>query len=302
MGQNGCSCLARRFHVTGEDLLLSTNERMFRKIGIPMRKASALMSTIVDLRLGAWGQPEPPLGKVPLETVAMRAYHSNPKWVNVVEDPDRRAVAAYHPKAIDDARASWWFQMLSSKLDWRDLSDAKYQEEGKKIPRRTVFVVNEGCNCVYAYSGVKVPPTVEPDFLKEIRETCAAIAGISEADMPNSCNINLYRNGDDSVGWHTDNEQLFEAEDIDACILSLSLGASRKFQVKPQNKTEVGTAWKTFVLHHGDLATMEGKFQRHYLHAVPKEPRVSEPRINLTWRWITQHNRQSGCQIKGVGN
>ena len=42
---------------------------------------------------------------------------------------------------------------------------------------------------------------------------------------------------------------------------------------------------------NGDLCTMEGRFQRHYLHAVPKEPSVKEARINLTWRWITKHNQ-----------
>merc|ERR1719215_2074214 len=111
-------------------------------------------------------------------------------------------------------------------------------------------------------------------------------------------------NGQDSVGWHTDNEPLFEAESNDACILSLSLGATRKFVLKEQERVAEGgkPKSKSFPLHHGDLATMEGKFQRYYLHAVPKEPHVLEPRINLTWRWITHHSRENGCRCCGAGN
>merc|ERR1712080_499251 len=111
--------------------------------------------------------------------------------------------AAYCPKAIDADTAWRWFETLHSLLPWQDLSDTRYQEDGRHIPRRTVFVVNEGCACIYGYSGVKVSPIVEPDFVTEIRKTCAALAGFKEQDMPNSCNINLYRDGNDSVGWHT---------------------------------------------------------------------------------------------------
>lgn len=148
-----------------------------------------------------------------------------------------------------------------------------------------------------------MPPTTEPDFVAEIREKCVAMAGLKE--QPNSCNINLYRDGHDSVGWHSDNEELFEGEYNDACILSLSLGATRKFQLKrmiPKGAPDMPNTMSTLVVAHGDLCTMEGRFQKWYLHAVPKEPRVAEPRINLTWRWITKHNQADGCKLSGPGN
>ena len=191
---------------------------------------------------------------------------------------------------------------LETRLPWQDPSDTKYRSDGKAIPRRTIFSVSKGCNCTYKYSGVAVKPYVEPDWLAEIREKCVDMAGLDE--QPNSCNINLYRDGNDQVGWHADDEPLFEGEYNDVCILSLSLGSSRTFQVKKKGVKGVGRneATSSFVVSHGDLCTMEGRFQRHYLHAVLREPDVQEPRINLTWRFITKHNEEDGCPLHGPGN
>jgi len=191
---------------------------------------------------------------------------------------------------------------LETRLPWQDPTDTKYRADGKAIPRRTIFSVAKGCNCTYKYSGVAVKPYVEPDWLAEIREKCVDIAGLDE--QPNSCNINLYRDGNDQVGWHTDDEPLFEGEYNDICILSLSLGSSRTFQLKKKGVKGVARneATSSFVVSHGDLCTMEGRFQRHYLHAVLREPEVEEPRINLTWRFITKHNHDDGCTLHGPGN
>ncbi len=145
-------------------------------------------------------------------------------------------------------------------------------------------------------------PFPEPDFLAKIREHCVDIAGLEE--QPNSCNINLYRDGNDSVGWHTDDEPLFEGEYNDICILSLSLGSCRTFQIKKKGVKGVGRneATSSLVLSHGDLCTMEGRFQRHYLHAVLRETDTADARINLTWRFITKHSHDDGCCLEGPGN
>eukprot|EP00401_Gymnodinium_catenatum_P008330 CAMPEP_0117477228 /NCGR_PEP_ID=MMETSP0784-20121206/10716_1 /TAXON_ID=39447 /ORGANISM="" /LENGTH=294 /DNA_ID=CAMNT_0005271527 /DNA_START=353 /DNA_END=1234 /DNA_ORIENTATION=- len=251
---------------------------------MPKERVRSLMRAISILRQGAWCQPEPPLQIMPLATVAERGLRACPNWSNALEDSARRSYVALCRKAVDDATAWKWFETLSSQLPWQDPTDTHYQDSGKKIPRRTVFVVTRGCSCTYNYSGVRVPPLEEPGYVEEIRKTCALLAGYDEAEMPNSCNINLYRDGNDSVGWHSDNEPLFEADDVDACILSLSLGASRTFSIKEQEDFAVDRTPKTtsVSIEHGDLCTMEGKFQRYYLHAIPKQPNVKEPRINLT--------------------
>mmetsp|Transcript_42565 Transcript_42565/g.97605 ORF Transcript_42565/g.97605 Transcript_42565/m.97605 type:complete len:373 (+) Transcript_42565:77-1195(+) len=288
----------------GMQLLVKTNERTLRQLGMPHDRVLCVMRGIHCLRQGLWGGPEPPLGKLPLPTVAVKGKQWNPNWSNVLEDEERRSFCAFCPKAIDERKAWEWFEQLYNYLPWADLRDTKYQETGRTMPRRTVFVVDHGCSCVYGYSGVKVPPMEEPEFVAEIRKQCAKMAGYSDTEMPNACNINLYRDGQDSVGWHTDNEALFDAEACDATILSLSLGATRNFCVKKQEKWAPNGVGKpsSFAVAHGDLCTMEGKFQKYYLHAVPKEPSVKGPRINLTWRWITRHNKASGCKLVGEGN
>lgn len=297
----------QRFADSGKTLLTMLTEGTLRRMGVPRPKAKAVMTDLEDLRQGAWAQPEPPVEELPLTTVYEAGRHIHFGWKPVLEDPAHRSYAALCRNAIRSDVAWEWFNWLKTNLPWQDLSDERYQEEGKKIPRRTIFTVLPGCNCVYKYSGVKVPPTVEPEFVANIRRACVAMAGLQE--QPNSCNINLYRDGHDSVGWHTDDEELFEGAYNDACILSLSLGATRSFQIKRQpgagsapGAGKKGPALSTITVAHGDLCTMEGRFQRYYLHSVPKEPHVKEPRINLTWRWITKHNQVDGCKICGAGN
>ena len=82
--------------------------------------------------------------------------------------------------------------------------------------------------------------------------------GLSNKDeqWPNSCNVNLYENGGSGVEWHSDNEPLFGNFDEENLIVSLSLGASRRFEVRKIGEAQ---SWET-MLHDGDLITMEGMF------------------------------------------
>ena len=109
--------------------------------------------------------------------------------------------------------------------------------------------------------------------------------------ITNSCNINKYRDGNDCAGWHCDDEPLFETDDGQISIVSLSLGASRVFQyreIKSHNYKLSQT--KSIKLNNGDICTMEGLFQNNYQHRVPIDTNCYKPRFNLTWRWITTHN------------
>ena len=101
--------------------------------------------------------------------------------------------------------------------------------------------------------------------------------------FPNSCNANLYESEDDVVGWHADDEPIFQATVHDALIISLSLGASRTFAYRLNTQLNIE---HTVRLGDGDLCTMEGMMQKYYKHAILPEKGKAEPRINLTWRWI----------------
>jgi len=111
-----------------------------------------------------------------------------------------------------------------------------------------------------------------------------------EAQWPNSCNINLYEDGGMSVGWHSDDERIFNGKFQDIRILSLSLGVTRKFELRVNYPENGETQVQTVKLNSGDLMTMEGMLQKHYQHRVPKEGYVNGPRINLTWRWNVKHS------------
>jgi len=292
----------------GHCLLTALNEGVLRKVGVPKRKAKEVMHDVEDLRRGAWAQPEPPREEVPLPTVTELGSKVRQGWQYMLKDDALRSYSSMCRNAVPQDLAWRWYEQLRTQLQWQDLCDERYQGEGKHIPRRTIFTVFNGCSCVYKYSGVSVKPTIEPDFVAEIRKYCVGVSGLTT--QPNCCNINLYRDGRDSVGWHTDDEELFEGGYKDITILSLSLGATRTFEVKKQpgpgakgnGKSHKGPAEASFEVRHGDICTMEGMFQRHYLHAVPKEPKIREPRINLTWRWITKHNQADGCPLCGPGN
>ena len=114
------------------------------------------------------------------------------------------------------------------------------------------------------------------------------ICGLPTRDLwPNSCNLNLYSDGTMSVGWHADNERLFQATLRDTRIISVSLGATRTFELclgAPAGRRLSRVAYR-IRLSDGDVCTMEGLTQKYYQHRVPPDSSTG-PRINLTWRWI----------------
>jgi alkylated DNA repair dioxygenase AlkB len=90
--------------------------------------------------------------------------------------------------------------------------------------------------------------------------------------------LNRYRDGNDSVAWHNDREA---ARMMRPTIASLTLGATRAFDLRPKAEPRRVTS---IDLDHGDLVVMRGDTQTNYDHRVPKDPRVTSERINLTFR------------------
>ena len=97
----------------------------------------------------------------------------------------------------------------------------------------------------------------------------------------NSVLANLYRNGNDSVAWHSDDEPQLGREPI---IASISLGASRRFSLK--RKSDKCAPAVHIDLAHGTLLVMSGTTQRFWQHSVPKTNKPVGPRLNLTFRRI----------------
>jgi len=121
-----------------------------------------------------------------------------------------------------------------------------------------------------------------------------------DARLPDSVNLNLYEHGEHGVSWHADDEPLFQGKFQDTRIVSVTLGSPRKFQIglrAPRRggilKPEAGSV-QSFNLGHGQICTMEGLFQKHYLHQIGKaKGKRGQPRINATFRWIALH--APGC-------
>lgn len=139
-------------------------------------------------------------------------------------------------------------------------------------PRLTAWWGDIGTS--YTYSGIRNEPVPMPDWMRQLRSIVERVA----CARFNSCLGNLYRDGRDSVALHADDEPELGPEPT---IASLSLGASRKFQLRHATSAPID-----LTLDDGDLLVMSGPMQRECRHGVPKMSGVTEPRVNLTFRWV----------------
>ena len=107
----------------------------------------------------------------------------------------------------------------------------------------------------------------------EIKQLVSANTGCDY----NACLLNLYHDGNEAMGWHSDNEKEIIPN---SSIASLSLGAERKFALKHKLSKET----HSIMLEDGSLFEMSGSLQQNWLHSLPKSIKITEPRINLTFR------------------
>lgn len=145
----------------------------------------------------------------------------------------------------------------------------------------------------YTYSGDTLSPRAFPDAaLPLLKKVNAALAEVApEAPAFNHVLANLYRDGQDSMGLHADDERELGG---DPWIASLSFGAERNFQIVPKRKyhREGATPEKfTLTLPSGSLLLMEPPMQRYYIHGLKKTTRPVGPRLNLTFRSIESQRR-----------
>jgi alkylated DNA repair dioxygenase AlkB len=131
----------------------------------------------------------------------------------------------------------------------------------------------------YRYSGTTFEASLPPAPLQTLQAQINRDTGW----QLNSVLANLYRNGLDHMGWHSDDEQSLGSTPQ---IASLSLGAQRRFVLR--NKKDRSNKHQ-LNLHHGSLLLMLGRCQRDWQHHLPKSTRLALPRINLTFRESVRH-------------
>ncbi len=129
---------------------------------------------------------------------------------------------------------------------------------------------------VYVYSGVVNVPVSFTPLLNDIKQAAEKQCG----HQFNTALLNYYRDGSDSMGWHSDDESELG---INPVIASVSFGALRAFQFKHKRQKDAKVSVE---LHNGDLLIMQGQTQHNWLHQVPKTAKRPGPRINITFRWI----------------
>jgi alkylated DNA repair dioxygenase AlkB len=164
------------------------------------------------------------------------------------------------------------YQRLLREQNW---PDNRYTVAGRQftLPRLQTWHADPGI--VYSYSNNLLQTRPWTPLLYAIR------AKIEDRlnDRFNSVLVNLYRNGEDYVGWHADNEPELGDRPF---IASLTFGAERQFAFRHKQSFEQGQV----LLRSGSLLVMQPDFQHHWLHSIPMQKNVSRERINLTFRKV----------------
>lgn len=168
--------------------------------------------------------------------------------------------------------ADHFLEQFSKTIIWKQEEMRLY---GKivKFPRLTAWYGDN--DKYYSFSGITLQPH---PWTKELLEIKNKIEPISNEKF-NSVLLNLYRDGNDSISWHTDAEKELGRNPV---IASINFGASRTFQLRHiETKDRLDIS-----LSHGSLLIMQGELQHFWQHQVPKIKTVKTPRINLTFRSI----------------
>ena len=189
---------------------------------------------------------------------------------NPVEVINRDGRVRHQPEYLSIEEADALFSYLKCNLDWQQRKIFIFGE-WRQQPRLIAFLGNE--EILYSYSGDTLRSILWPDEV-------AKIAVKLSREFNNEFNVvlaNYYRNGEDSMGWHADNEAELGNNPM---IASISLGQPRKFKLRHRDGEQ-----KNLVLEHGSLLTMSGECQQYWQHALPKT-RTDGARINLTFRKI----------------
>ena len=183
------------------------------------------------------------------------------------------------PAWLDRAQADALFAELHAGIAWEVHRIRRF---GRLVdsPRLSCWIGDPGAS--YVYSLTRFEPRPWPLALAALRERAQHACGARF----NSVLANLYRDGRDSMGWHSDDEPELGPQPL---IASLSLGAERRFRFQrklPPGVHPTASDSVALTLPHGSLLRMAGDTQRHYRHELPKALRVVAPRINLTFRCI----------------
>ena len=178
--------------------------------------------------------------------------------------------ALYQPRFFNPVDSERMFRSIMDETPWEARHIILF---GKEVPQPRL-----ACwygDLAYSYSGITLDPRPMTPTLLEIKQRCEE----ATSTQFNSVLVNLYRDGQDSMGLHADDEPELGSEPV---IASVSFGAERNFRLRHRLTKELQQA----SLASGSLLVMSGLSQACWMHDIPKTKKFVEPRINLTFRYI----------------
>ena len=178
--------------------------------------------------------------------------------------------ALYRPDFFNSADSDRMFRSILDETPWEARNIILF---GREVPQPRL-----ACwygDLAYSYSGITLDPRPMTPTLLEIKQRCEEEA----STQFNSVLVNLYRDGQDSMGLHADDEPELGSEPV---IASVSFGAERNFRLRHRETKELQQVF----LASGSLLVMSGLSQACWMHDIPKTKKFVEPRINLTFRDI----------------
>jgi alkylated DNA repair dioxygenase AlkB len=180
----------------------------------------------------------------------------------------------YHGPILDTGEAGKFLHALLATVPWKNDEAVLY---GKHIITARKVAWYGDSSYSYTYSGTTKEALPWTPELLSLRHSVEERVNTRF----NSCLLNLYHDGSEGMGWHSDDEKSLGRNTV---IASLSLGAERKFSFRHKRS---GASLSLF-LEEGSLLVMRGATQTWWQHCVPKVRWVAGPRVNLTFRTIVR--------------
>ena len=184
-------------------------------------------------------------------------------------------IVNYYGKIFTEEQSEIYYVKLLKEINWQHDVVKIF---GKEIvtKRKVAFLGDEGIS--YKYSGKNKIAENWLKFILEIKSTVEQISG----EKFNACLLNYYHNGTEAMSWHSDNEKEILKH---SAIASVSFGAERKFGFKHNfSKEEI-----SLMLENGSLLIMKDETQIYWKHKLYTNAKITEPRINLTFRTIVNY-------------
>ncbi len=198
----------------------------------------------------------------------MNLFGANPK-LNLL--PFDGTVNYYGP-LLSNELANYYYHQLLENIAWKNDESRIF---GKHFITKRKAAWYGDDKYAYTYSNTTkqaLPWTTELVELKKLTEQTLGV-------QFNSCLLNLYHDGNEGMGWHSDDEKSLGRN---TTIASLSFGAERKFSFKHKDSGQT----ITLNLESGSLLVMKDETQTYWLHRLNKSTKIKQSRVNLTFRTI----------------